>query len=486
MTKAIKISLILFLFLPLLSCAQSIHQIEYEAHKAAIPHPSYFRNTDYQIVPIQQRKSSNLTHAIFGYLPDWEYSSAREYLQYDLLTHIAVFDFTLVANGDLTPPSYWPWVDVINTAHESGVKIILTVVNFNTSQIHTLLTNQASRENLFENLSEVLLEFDLQGVNIDFENVASADRGNLLNSFMSDLTNYLHQEVPGSEISFAAPPVNWGAWNFAGLAHACDYLFIMGYNFYGSWSNNSGPSAPLRGGSYNITKTIENQYAAVVNSEPHKLILGVPYYGDRWQTRTSAAHSATIDHLGHPRYKTAYEEALVHELKWDNTSQASWYSYKENNKFYQVWFETDSSLGLKYDLVLNHQLKGTGMWALGYDRDRTELWDELRLKFAESTATENLFNCQEFQIYPNPASEQLIIKYPVQSPDIRSGVIINIQGKVMLDFRPFDPSTPLSDHYTQGLATVHSQGQILVDISNLPKGIYIVKIGDSVEKFIKN
>ena len=331
--------LIIILFSPNpSSLAQSIHQTEYESHKELAKKPSFFANTDYRIVPIRQVKNTSLSHAIFGYLPDWEYTSSRNTLQYDLLTHIAIFDFTVSANGSLTVPSYWPWVDVINSAHEEGVKIIATVVNFTTSQIHSLLSSSVSKQNLFENLAALLKEFDLDGVNIDFENLASADRGSLLNRFMADLTDYLHREVPGSEISFAAPPVNWGGWDLPGLAHSCDYLFIMGYNFYGSWSETSGPSAPLRGGSYNITNTIQQEYGAVLSSQAHKLILGVPYYGDRWKTRTTAAHSQTEEHLGHPRYKTAYEESLLHGLKWHIPSRASWYSYRQNSNNYQVWF----------------------------------------------------------------------------------------------------------------------------------------------------
>ena len=96
----------------------------------------------------------------------------------------------------------------------------------------------------------------MQGVNIDFENISSADRGEVLNGFMADLKNYLHAEMPGSEVSIAIPPINWGGWQFMGLAEACDYMFIMGYNFYGSWSETSGACAPLTGGSYNITNSL--------------------------------------------------------------------------------------------------------------------------------------------------------------------------------------------------------------------------------------
>ncbi|MCD6347026.1 MAG: hypothetical protein J7L96_06345, partial [Bacteroidales bacterium] len=137
--------------------------------------PSLFADTDYRIVPIRQEKSSTLTHAVYGYLPDWEYISARDNLRYDLITHISVFDFTVTANGDISKPSYWPWVDVINAAHKHGVKIIMTVVNFTSNQIHTLITSTSSQQKLFENFVKLLQDYDLQGVNIDFENVSSSD-----------------------------------------------------------------------------------------------------------------------------------------------------------------------------------------------------------------------------------------------------------------------------------------------------------------------
>ena len=162
----------------------------------------------------------------------------------------------------------------------------------------------------------------------------------------------------------------------------------------------------MQGGSYNITKTVEDEYEEVKRDYPEKLILGVPYYGDRWQTATSYAYSSAIKHLGHPRYATAYEESLQHGLKWDYRSMASWYTYQNNNNKYQVWFETDRSLGLKYDLAEKHKLKGVGMWALGYDKHRTELWDELRKRYSEISSNKPVLSSSDVSlcVYPNPIS----------------------------------------------------------------------------------
>ena len=75
---------------------------------------------------------------------------------------------------------------------------------------------------------------------------------------MRELTDSVHAVSPDLEVSYASPAVNWGGWDLTGLAESCDYLFVMGYDFYGSWSSVTGPTAPLKTNTpYNITNTID-------------------------------------------------------------------------------------------------------------------------------------------------------------------------------------------------------------------------------------
>ena len=46
---------------------------------------------------------------------------------------------------------------------------------------------------------------------------------------------------------------------------------------------------------------------------------------------------------------------------------------------------TRKALGLKYDLVNRYNLRGAGIWALGYDGTRTELYSVLKAKFITDT-----------------------------------------------------------------------------------------------------
>lgn len=353
---------------------KSAHQRDYENYGSAVKQPGMYNPDGKDILPL--RKAKSVTNYVFGYLPDWEYSSDRQYLKYDLLTHIAAFDFTVSSSGSITNPSYWPWSDVIDSAHNHGVKVVLCAVCFDTAAIRSLLTNTTVKQTFFANLKSKITQFQLDGVNIDFEGMKTSMRGSLMNTFMQDLTTYMHTQIPGSEVSFAGPAVNWGGWDLPGLANSCDYIFIMGYDFYGSWSTTTGPSAPLTGGSYNITNTVNVQYAGI---NPQKLILGCPYYGDKWMTRTNQPHASVTKFIGSTFAKNDFPNANTYGKKWAADNQVPWYTWQNNDtSWYQVWFDNDSSLSLKYDLAKSKNYKGVGMWALGYDGSLTVLWNLLR------------------------------------------------------------------------------------------------------------
>ena len=357
----------------------SVHQLAMEAHRDTPTSPDLIGSGTRSIIPLQARAASaNMCATVFGYLPYWE-SSAN--LRYDLLTHIACFSVGANADGSISNPNGWPWTTLINTAHANGVKVILVVTQFNASTLLTLVSNPTSKNNFFVNIKNSMLAGNADGINIDFE--GSGTWISYINTFMADLTAYMHAQVPGCEVTFAGPIVNWGSWNLPGLAASCDGIFIMGYAFWGSWSATSGPNSPLTGGTYNITNSIlgSSQYGPVTTSNPEKLILGVPYYGGHWTTTTSAPRAPRVGWIGSTRFYNDEPNSALHGLQWETLSQTPWYCWQEDTIWHQVWFDNAQSLGLKYQLAQDHNLQGVGMWALNYDGARPEMWNELETRF---------------------------------------------------------------------------------------------------------
>ena len=89
-------------------------------------------------------------------------------------------------------------------------------------------------------------------------------------------------------------------------------------------------------------------------------------------------------------YGTAVAYAADHGRHWDPTEGVAWTVYKRQNctatygcvnPWRELYYDDATALGLKYDLSTSYNLRGAGIWALGYDGTRTELYAVLKAKF---------------------------------------------------------------------------------------------------------
>ncbi|MCB0475127.1 MAG: T9SS type A sorting domain-containing protein [Flavobacteriaceae bacterium] len=459
-----KLLLVLLLTLSSLISAQNIqemgaHQQQSLEFGNIKKFTAEFDKSEKSIVPINTKSTKTLSKIVFGFLPYWEYANgAHNNIHYDLLTHIAVFDFQVSASGSISYPDGWPWTDVINTAHAQNVKIIMAITNFIADDIHTLLTSSSSKNTFFNNIKNIITNYQLDGVNIDFENINSADRGTLLNTFMADLTNYIHNNIPGSEVSFDSPAVNWGGWDLNELCNSVDYLFIMGYDYNGSWSDYTGAVAPLTNtsGGICVTKSLDNDYSQPIANFPEKLILGVPYYGKHWETSSSVANAPVTNYMGSTLYRDTADEVNTYGgYIWDNNSQTSWYCWNSSG-WNQVWADNEQSLNLKYDLAINKNLGGIGIWALNYDGNKNELWDLIANKFDSALLISDHDIEKHLKLYPNPVKDDLYILTPAQFNITRIEVFTSYGQKIM--------DCPVMNNP--------------IDLHNLSNSIYFIKISD--------
>jgi len=385
-----------FLFAQVPPEHKSIHQIEWEQHLNDPDQQLFYKNAAVAIDTLQDRDPGKpaLSHAVFGYLPDWERSSAPPYFDYSILSHIALFDFTVSTSGNIIGyPAGWPgdWTNTMNKAHANGVKLIMCVVEFNDDDIHALINSSTASQNFYQNVASVINTYNLDGVNIDFEGPQIADRGTPMNNFMQGLSNYIKTNVgPEQEISFAGPAVNWSGWDLPGLVDACDYVFIMGYAYWWNGASTTGPCAPITGASYNLEQTIVNSSNGYGSCDRSKLILGLPYYGNKWKvsySQRSTENANTLANGSSVFYATAKDYYASYGRQWSTRYEDPWTYYKSGEDWYQAWCNDAQALDAKEELVFTYDLMGTGMWALGYDEEHTELWDVLRENFLEFNDT---------------------------------------------------------------------------------------------------
>ncbi|TXD47895.1 glycosyl hydrolase family 18 protein [Polaribacter sp. IC073] len=446
---------------------KGIHELQAEEFGKSVKRSIISGKINAEIIPLQNKSSKTLSKMVFGFLPYWEQSDgAHNNIQYDLLTHLACFDFRVQLDAAISTPPGWPWITEINAAHAAGTKVIMTVVNFGGSDgadavAWELFTNSAKQNTFFANVKNLIQTYSLDGVNIDFEGITSAHRGAELNTFMASLTTYIHQELPGKEVSFDGPAVNWGGWIMDDLVDSVDYLIIMAYDYTSGSSDKSGPVAPLKhhtSWKRSVKRTVETgTYKVPTVNHPEKLVLAIPYYGQHWKTATNASESTTSSHVKSTRYRNTSTEAATHGgWIWNADFEVPWYTWNDGSDWNQIWADNEASLSKKYDLAISNNLGGVGIWALNYDGTRPELWSLISAKFG-ATANVGASLKEKISFYPNPANNTINISN-LENIALAEVDVYNILGKLI-----------------KGVA-VKKQS---VDISNLSNGVYFFKVLDA-------
>jgi MYXO-CTERM domain-containing protein len=168
----------------------------------------------------------------------------------------------------------------------------------------------------------------------------------------------------------------------------------MGYDFFGGWSGSGvGPSGLLRvtslwrpTASWSEQRSMATWADLVTPAQRKSIVLGVPYYGNQWQTSSDQPGAANLGHDNSVTYAAARQAlaAGVAPRQWEAGSQTPWYTFLSSGTRRQVWYDDEESLQAKYVMAKEQGLGGVGMWALGYDNGYPELWSLLEAEFTQA------------------------------------------------------------------------------------------------------
>jgi spore germination protein YaaH len=265
--------------------------------------------------------------------------------------------------------------DFIKQMHDRGVNVTPFLSNHWVRQ--TGINALADREALAAQIAAAIEEYDLDGVNVDIENLTETEKDSY-----TDFVRLLREKLPsGKTISIAVASNPSGAitgWNasydYAALAQYCDYLMLMAYDE----SYQGGPAGPVAGYSF-----VESSIKAALEQVPaSKLVLGIAFYGRLWKQGSDyggyGISNTTVESLiakyrGTITYDSAAQspKATITILDSDVKPQVSGKTLEAGK--YDIWFENEASIKSKLALVEKYDLKGTGSWSLGQELQST--WD---------------------------------------------------------------------------------------------------------------
>ena len=332
-----------------------------------------------------------------GWLPD--YSLARNLPtvegNLDLIRDISPFWYGLTgassikdkyALGKYTTPKE----QVIARLKANGVLLLPTITDDNKKFVlANLLANPTSRSNIVQTIKSLVLKYNYDGIDLDFETFYTQDgrsswaalKPNWI-AFIKELSTALHDQ--GKLLSVTTPPDfapetkragNW-IYSWAEIGPLIDRLRIMAYDFS---TTSPGPIGPL-------PWTEDGVKYAITQMPASKVFLGIPGYGRDWITKVEGvcpkdftssvvvgakaavvmreAPNLAASNNALPTYNTTNAESTFTYKKTyvDPTNSASFCTASRT-----VWYPDERSYAARTNLVGKYRLGGIAVWTFGME-----------------------------------------------------------------------------------------------------------------------
>ena len=261
----------------------------------------------------------------------------------------------------------------IDWAHSNGYQVWAMVQNAGSGMMDVtseIMNHYDNRQALIEKIVEGCMEYNLDGINIDFENMKKEDI-DLFSRFIIELEPRLKEIGAVLSVDVTAPDGSdtWSlCFDRTVLGDVADYLIFMAYDQYGASSDQSGTTAGYNWVELNIKKFLETYEV-----ESEKLVLAIPLYARLW----------TIDNNGIVDGRTAIPMNQIDDVipsdverKWDDELKQNYVEYTEDGETKQMWIEDIDSLKEKVSLIKEYNLGGVASWELGMETE--DVWGMLK------------------------------------------------------------------------------------------------------------
>lgn len=271
------------------------------------------------------------------------------------------------SNGEIYDNAKDDGAEYIEWAHNNNYQVWAMFSNNSlkdtTSQI---LNDYEKRETMIENIMDLVEEYNLDGVNVDFENMNESDK-DVYSRFLIELAPRLKKIGKTLSVDVTAPDGS-ETWSLCfdrnTIANVADYIVFMAYDQYGTSSNKAGTTA-----GYNWVEANVKKFLGQEDVDPEKIILGIPLYMRLWEEEEDGTAKPEVVNM-----KDMFDVLPENQVAtWDEELKQYYVEYEEDGKKYKMWIENEKSVGEKINLANQYNLAGIAFW----EKDREtndEFW----------------------------------------------------------------------------------------------------------------
>lgn len=255
--------------------------------------------------------------------------------------------------------------DYVERAHAMGLEVWALIGNVNEESanvdMYELLSRTSSRWNLIRNLIATAKEYQLDGINIDFENI-SLDAGEPFIQFIREISVPCRKYGIVLSVDNYVPMDHTDHYDRAEQGVVADYVIVMGYDEHYGGSKEAGSVASIN--------FVENGIKNTVAEVPaNKVINAIPFYTRVWETKGTGVSSQVLGMEKVQEYVANHNIAI----RWDETTCQNYGEFQSGESFCQVWIEDADSIGVKLNIMDKYEIGGVAAWRLGYETP--DVWD---------------------------------------------------------------------------------------------------------------
>ena len=249
----------------------------------------------------------------------------------------------------------------VSQAHARGLKVWGLINDFGKGiKLSKILGVTSNRTRLINNLVASAIQYELDGINIDFEHVTKDNAAAFL-QFLRELTLKCHANDLIVSVDNYSPASFNAFYDLAEQGRIVDYVILMAYDEHYAGSEESGSVSSLPF----VQEGVKNVLAKVPKE---RMITALPFYTRLWkEVKTSSGVRVTSE-----AYGMSGAESMVRandaSPKWDDATGQYYAEFKSSGATYKIWLEEETSLQKKLEVVTANQAAGVAFWKMGFER----------------------------------------------------------------------------------------------------------------------
>lgn len=281
-------------------------------------------------------------------------------------------------NGGIASLASTSYVDY---CHQNGIEVWALVSNLENPDVNaeSVLSRTSTRDNLTNALISAAIQYDLDGINVDFEALNVDAVGTSFIQFIRELSIKCANNGIVLSVDNYVPSAYTSFYNRAEQARFADYVVLMAYDEHYAGSEEAGSVASI---GY-VTKGVED---TVQDVPAEQLILGMPFYTRVWSETPIDGDGSTGETDNVVDYALSSYAAGMSDVQklisangaeqvWLDDIGQNYVEYKNSGVTYKIWIEDATSLEEKLKVMTSHNLAGGSFWKLGLET--SSIWDTI-------------------------------------------------------------------------------------------------------------